>query len=369
MKKKVLFLSNHFITLYNFRKELIEKLLKEGHEVVISMPRIKDDVFFENLGCHIIDTPVDRRGINPLKDFMLILRYIKVIKKVDPDIIFSYTIKPNIYGSIASNILGYKQICNITGTGATFLKENFICKISKILYKISVKHAYKVFFQNTGDLNFFVNNKMIKENYDLLPGSGVNLNQYTYEDLPNTDEINFIFIGRVMKVKGIDEYLECAKAIKEKYKNTNFYIAGFIEEENYKDIINEYHNKSIVNYIGFQKDISSWIRKCHATVLPSHGGEGVPNVLLESAAMGRVLIASNINGSNDVVRDGYNGFLFEAKNAFDLVDKVEKFLNLSYDEKSRMGKNARHKVEAEFDRNIVINKYLNELISTGEHND
>jgi len=103
--------------------------------------------------------------------------------------------------------------------------------------------------------------------------------------------------------------------------------------------------------------------------LPSHGGEGVPNVLLESAAMGRVLIASNINGSNDVVRDGYNGFLFEAKNAFDLVDKVEKFLNLSYDEKSRMGKNARHKVEAEFDRNIVINKYLNELISTGEHND
>ncbi len=152
---------------------------------------------------------------------------------------------------------------------------------------------------------------MVKDNYDLLPGSGVNLKQYKFTELPKTEAINFIFIGRVMKVKGINEYLEAAKIIKEKNMNANFYIAGFIEEKKYQSIIEEYHNKGIINYIGFRKDIKSWIEKCHCTVLPSHGGEGVPNVLLESAAIGRVCIASKITGSMDVVKDGFTGYLFE----------------------------------------------------------
>lgn len=361
VQKRILILSNHFVTLYNFRKELIKKLVEDGHEVFISMPKSEENNFFSDMGCKIIETPVDRRGINPIKDIVLILRYIKIMKKVKPDIIFSYTIKPNIYGSIASNLTKNKQINNITGTGATFLKNNVVSMIVKTLYKLSIRRSYKVFFQNKGDKDFFGENRMVKNNFAILPGSGVNLEEFTLCNLPPTDEINFIFIGRIMRLKGIEEYLECAKEIKLKYPNTNFYIAGFIEEDKYKEIIDDYQEKGFINYLGFQKDIKSWIQKCHCTILPSHGGEGVPNVLLESAAMGRVCIASNINGSKDVVEDGVTGYLFETGSARDLIDKVEKFLALDYEAKKKMGLAGRKKVEKEFDRKIVVEAYLKEI--------
>jgi glycosyltransferase involved in cell wall biosynthesis len=366
MGKRVLILSNHFITLYNFRKELIYKLVEEGHDVYISMPKSEDNSFFSDMGCKIIDTSVDRRGINPIKDFGLIIRYIKIMKKIKPDIIFSYTIKPNIYGTIASNLTKYKQVSNVTGTGATFLHENFVSKVARILYKISLKKSYKVFFQNSGDRDYFVKNKMVKENYAMLPGSGVNLEQFELTELPSDDKVNFIFIGRVMKLKGIDEYLECARVIKEKYPNTNFYVAGFIEEERYKGIIDEYHSKGIIDYIGFQKDIKSWIQKCHCTVLPSHGGEGVPNVLLESAAMGRICIASNINGSRDVVDDSNTGFLFDVGVARSLIRKAIELIDLNYGKKVQMGILARKMVKSKFDRQIVIRTYFKEIYSVEE---
>ncbi|MGF7057743.1 glycosyltransferase family 4 protein [Brassicibacter mesophilus] len=358
MKKRILILSNHFITLYNFRKELIKRLNDEGHEVYISMPKADDNKFFSDMGCRIIDTPVDRRGINPIRDFGLILNYIKIMKEVTPDIIFSYTIKPNIYGSIASNITKNKQVNNITGTGATFLKRNFVSEVAKLLYRLSVKRSYKVFFQNSGDKDLFVKNGMVKDNYAILPGSGVNLEQFQVSELPYGVDTNFIFMGRVMELKGIDQYLETARVVKEKYQYANFYIAGFIEEEKYKSIIEEYHSKGIIDYIGFQKDIKSWIEKCHCTILPSHGGEGVPNVLLESAAMGRVCIASKINGSKDVIDDGVTGYLFETRSAEDLADKVMSFLKLNFEDKVKMGLAGRAKVEKEFDRQIVSDRYL-----------
>ncbi len=359
--KKILFLSNHFITLYNFRKELVARLVEDGNEVVVSTPHCEDNDYFSKMGCKIIDTPVDRRGVNPIRDFSLILKYIKIMKELKPDIIFSYTVKPNIYGCIASRITGHRQVCNITGTGATFLNKSLVSMIAKALYKVSIRNANKVFFQNSGDKDFFVENQMVRNNFALLPGSGVNLDQYTFCDLPPEETINFIFIGRVMELKGIDQYLDCAKTIKKKYPNTNFYIAGFIEEARYKDIIDEYNDKGIVVYLGFQKDIKSWIPKCHCTILPSHGGEGVPNVLLESAAMGRICIASNINGSKDVIDDGVTGYLFETANSLDLIHKVEKFMSLSWEDKKKMGLAGRKKVENEFDRQIVINVYLEEV--------
>ncbi|MCF8019082.1 MAG: glycosyltransferase family 4 protein [Vallitaleaceae bacterium] len=361
MGKRILILSNHFITLYNFRKELIKRLNDEGHEVFISMPKADENKFFKNLGCKIIETPVDRRGINPLRDIGLIMTYIRIMKEIKPDIVFSYTIKPNIYGSIASNITKNKQINNITGTGGTFLKRNFVSEVAKLLYKISIKKSYKVFFQNSGDKDLFVKNNMVKDNYAMLPGSGVNLNQFQVSDLPSGEEKNFIFMGRVMALKGIDQYLETAKSVKAEYPNTNFYIAGFIEEEKYKPIIDEYNSKGIIKYIGFQKDIKSWIEKCHCTILPSHGGEGVPNVLLESAAMGRVCIASTINGSKDVIDDGVTGYLFETGKAEDLTAKVKKFLELRFEDKVSIGLAGRAKVERDFDREIVIDKYLEEV--------
>lgn len=356
-KKKILFLSNHFHTLFAFRKELIQKLVEE-YDVYLSIPEDEND-FFKKMGCHIVVTDIDRRGVNPKNDLKLIMFYKKIIREINPDIIFSYTIKPNIYGCMASG-KKYKQVCNITGTGATFLEDNYIAKICKVLYKLSVRKAYKVFFQNTGDRDFFIKNNLVKDNYEMLPGSGCNLEEHQFRPMPKDDVKRFIFIGRVMRLKGVDEYLEAAKTIKSKYPNTEFIIAGWNEEKEYKKIVDEYQEKGYVKYIGFRTDIGEWIAKCNCTILPSHGGEGVPNVLLESAATGRVCIGSKINGTMDVIDEGITGYLFETGNAESLVKQIEKFLQLSINEQSEMGKAGRKKMEREFDRNIVIYKYCDE---------
>ena len=358
---KVLFLANHFITLFSFRKELINKLVEEGHDVYLSLPVSDENKYFEDLGCKIVPTEIDRRGVNPFKDLKLIKHYKKILREINPDIVFSYTIKPNIYGTMASNKTGHRQVCNITGTGATFLKKSLISTICTFLYKISVKKCYKVFFQNTGDRDYFIKHKMVKNNYDMLPGSGCALDAHPYCPMPNQDIIRFIFIGRVMELKGIDEYLECAKIIKQKYPNTEFIIAGWNEEEKYKKIVEEYQQEGFVNYIGFRKDISDWMKDTHCTILPSHGGEGVPNVLLESAATGRICIGSKINGTMDVIDDGKTGFLFETGSAQSLIESVEKVLSMSEEERVQMGVSGRDKIIKEFDREIVIEKYLEEL--------
>lgn len=359
-KKRVLFLANHFITLHAFRKELIQRLVEDGHEVYLSLPEDPDNKYFEDLGCHIIITEIDRRGVNPVKDLKLIAFYKKMIPEINPDIIFSYTIKPNIYGSLVTNGK-YRQVCNITGTGATFLEDTPVARICKNLYRMSVKKAYKVFFQNTGDRDFFIDNRMIGFNYEMLPGSGCNLEEHPYTEMPDDGVIRFLFIGRVMKLKGIDEYLKAAAILKAKYPNTEFIIAGWNEEEEYQKIVAEYQENGIVNYIGFREDINDWIAKCNCTVLPSHGGEGVPNVLLESAAMGRICIGSNIPGTANVIDDGVTGYLFEKCDVQGLVAAMEKVITMYSDERSAMGLAGHNKVKADFDRYIVIQKYVDEV--------
>ncbi len=358
---KVLFLANHFVALQLLRKELIIKLCEEGHEVYLSLPANEENIFFEKMGCKIVETDVDRRGVNPIKDFKLLRRYKEIINNIKPDVIFSYTIKPNIYGSMISNHYGFRQVCNITGTGGAFLKENLLSSIAKILYKLSVKNAYKVFFQNTGDRDFFIKQKMIKDNYDMLPGSGCNLQEHNYSPMPQDEVTKFIFIGRVMMLKGIEEYLECAKRIMQKHPNTKFYIAGWIEEEKYRPIIDEYQEKGYVEYLGYCDNIGEKISNCHCTVLPSRGGEGVPNVILETAARGRICIGSNISGTSSAINDGETGYLFEVGNTNSLCEKIELLLQKNYEEKSQMGTLGRDKMEKEFDRNFVIEKYLKEV--------
>ena len=358
--KKILFLSNHFITLFFFRKELIKRLCERGHRVIITMPDDERKDFFSDMGCEIIITPMSRRGTNPVEDMKLMAQYRRIIKDVKPDIIFSYTIKPNIYGCMASNALGYKQVCNVTGTGTTFMKETALSKLSRLLYRASMKKAYKVFFQNSGDRDYFIEHKMVRDNWEMLPGSGVNLEQHKLCPMPQTEELRFIYIGRLMGMKGVEQYLEAARVITEKYRKAKFYAAGFVEEDKYKPMVEEYHEKGIIEYLGFRKDIDDWIEHCHCTVLPSLGGEGVPNVLLESAATGRVCIASRIHGSKEVVEDGVTGYLFTPGNSAELIEKIEKFIALSAREREEMGMRGRAKMEREFDREIVIAKYIQE---------
>ena len=362
--KRILFLANHFITLYSFRKELIQKLVDDENEVYLSLPDSEENKFFSDMGCKIVPTEIDRRGINPVKDLKLIAFYIKIIPQINPHIIFSYTIKPNLYGTFASNKKNYKQLCNITGTGGTFLKKSIIGEICKVLYKMSVKKCFKIFFQNTGDRDFFIKNKMVANNYDMLPGSGCNLDEHKYVPMPSDDTIKFIFIGRVMKLKGIDEYLEASKQIKSDYPNTEFLIAGWNEEDKYKELVAQYQEQDYVNYIGFRKDINDWIIKCHCTILPSHGGEGVPNVLLESAAMGRICIGSRIAGTEDVINNEKTGYLFEAGNTESLVVAIQKVIRLSREARTAMGLAGHSKVETEFNRQIVVQKYVDEINNT-----
>lgn len=361
MGKRILILSNHFITLFNFRRELIGRLVGEGNEVFISLPASERNRYFSDLGCRIIETPIMRRGINPIHDIGLIASYVRMMRRIRPDVVFSYTIKPNVYGCIASSLTGNRQISNVTGTGGTFLRRSLVGSIARTLYRVSLRRSYKVFFQNSGDRDYFVANGMVGDNWAMLPGSGVNLGEYEDRELPPGATVNFIYMGRIMEIKGIDQLLEAARTIREEFPDTRFYLAGWIEEERYRPVIEEHHAKGIIEYLGFQDGMKPWIERCHCTILPSHGGEGVPNALLESAAMGRACIASRIHGSREVVEDGVTGYLFEAGSAADLADRIRAYLRLEREERRRMGLAGRAKVAREFDRRIVVDAYMEEV--------
>ena len=358
--KTILFLSNHVITLYNFRRELIARLLARGHRVVLSLPAAEENESFRSLGCELVETPVSRRGMNPAEDLRLVLRYRRMMRRLRPDLIFSYTVKPNIYGCMASNALGLRQICNVTGTGATFLRETALARLVRLLYRLSLRRCHRVFFQNADDRDYFIRHGLVRDNWAMLPGSGVNLAEHPLRPMPDDGEIRFLFIGRIMAVKGVDQYLAAAAAVRARHPNARFYLAGCLEQARYGPLLEQASAAGTVEYLGFRRDIDDWIARCHCAVLPSLGGEGVPNVLLESAAAGRACIASDVSGSRDVVDDGLTGYLFRPGDAADLTDKLERFLALSAAERAEMGRRGREKAAREFDRELVIQAYLRE---------
>nr|WP_289037953.1 glycosyltransferase family 4 protein [uncultured Allobacillus sp.] len=357
---KILVLANFGMGLYNFRKELLEELIKQDNEVYISLP---DDEYvpkLEKIGCKFIDTHLERRGTNPLSDFKLLLNYVGLIKRVKPDVVLTYTIKPNVYGGIACAITKTPFITNITGLGTSVENKGLIQKITLMLYKLGLRKASCVFFQNQANRRFFEDNRIVKSKTRLVPGSGVNLEQHKSEEYPMHDEkVRFLFIGRIMKAKGIEELFEAAKLVKEKYPHVQFDLIGGTEE-NYNQKIDELEGLDIIRYHGQQSDVHSFIRKSHATILPSYH-EGLANVLLESASSGRPVLASRVPGCIETYEDGLTGFGFEAMDVDSLVDAIIKFVNLPYDEKREMGMAGRRKMENEFDRNIVINAYLQEI--------
>nr|WP_282020667.1 glycosyltransferase family 4 protein [Planomicrobium okeanokoites] len=362
-RKKVLIFANNDIWLYKLRKEIVLELLKEGYEVVLSSPNGDYIQTMVNWGCSFIETKVDRRGTNPLKDLQLFVSYLKVLKKVKPDIVLTYTIKPNLYGGLACRILSIPYINNITGLGSGFSKNPILKFIITSLYKFSLRKSTSVFFQNTEDMKTLIDSKIVTGPAQLIPGSGVNLQEYEMKAFPKEEDASFIFIGRIMKDKGIDQYLEAAKAIKMKYPKTTFRIVGFIEETqpHYRNLIKEYEEKGYISFLGFQADVKPFIEKSHCLVQPSHGGEGMSNVLLETAATGRALIASDIPGCRETIEEGRNGYVFKPKNSQSLVEKIETYITLSPSEKKQMGLNSRLKIEKQFDRDIVVKAYLDQI--------
>lgn len=357
---KVVILSNHHAYTYNFRKEIIQRLITEKFKVYIICPYGEKIEYLKEMGCEYIDIPLDRRGINPITDFKLLLKYNKLIKKINPSVVLGYTIKPNIYGSLICKRFKIPFIANITGLGTAVEKESLIQRMLIFLYRIAFNKVGCIFFQNSENQQFFIENNIGLGKHKIIPGSGVNIDYFNLLDYPSDKFVEFIFVSRIMKEKGIDQYLEAADYIRDKYPDTRFHVLGFCEDD-YEEKLKMYQDKGVIQYHGMQSDVREFHKISHCTIHPTYYPEGMSNVLLESAACGRPIITTNRSGCREIVDNGVNGYIIEQQNSKDLIKKIEQFLELSYLEKMKMGLAGRVKVESEFDRNIVVEAYLTEL--------
>lgn len=359
MKKKVLIIANNDVGLYKFRKELIKRLLKT-HQVFLLLPHGDFVEELTDLGCVFCPVEFDRHGTNPIQELKLLSHYRKVIRNIQPDVALTYTIKPNIYGGIACAKEKIPYIANITGLGTAVETKSLLQKITVFLYRYALRKAQKVFFQNQENFLFMQQKKVVTDNYDLIPGSGVNLKQYALSDWCKKETVDFLFVARLMKEKGIEQYFDTAKLIHEKYPFTRFHVCGACEQD-YETQLSSLQDDETIIYHGMVKDMIPLYKMCDCVVHPTYYPEGLSNVLLEACATGRPIITTDRSGCREVVEDGYNGFMIPQKDTDALVAAVEKFLSLSYEEKKQMGLNARKKVENEFDRNIVVEKYIHEI--------
>lgn len=356
---RILILANNDVGLYQFRRELIEKLLEEN-EVYISLPYGDLVDPLKEMGCTFIDTSVDRRGINPITDLKLFFSYIKIIKQTKPDLVITYTIKPNIYGGLVCRINHISYATNITGLGTAFEKNGLLRKVVTIMYKVACNKAKVVFFENEENRKLFVTESIVSEKQTYrLNGAGVNLDKYKVIEYPKGDTIKFLFMGRVMAEKGINELFHAMKKLIDDGVKCELDVLGNYEED-YKNIIEEYEAEGWLHYHGYQKDVRPFVEKCHCFVLPSWH-EGMANTNLECAACGRPVITSNIHGCLEAVIDGKTGYLVEKKNVDDLYKKMKKFTILSYDKRKDMGDTGRKHMEAIFDKKIVVQETLNKI--------
>ncbi len=366
MTKKVFIVANNPWYLYNFRLNLAKALTDKGYEVYFLAP--EDNNYSELLkkDFKFINIFIDSKGINPFKDFKTIYEFYKIYRRLKPNIVLNFTIKPNIYSSFICRYLNIDCISNITGLGTLFIKENFITKLAKYLYKISLKKNKVVFFQNKDDKELFLDNNLIceKTKTDVLPGSGVDLDKFKPIAKYNKDKFIFLFIGRLIKDKGIVELIEASLILNKKYNNFELWLLGEFGVQNNttitKEDLNEWLKNDLIKYLGKTDAVQIVISKSDCVVLPSYR-EGTPRSLLEAAAMETPIIATNAVGCKDVVNDNINGFLCEVRNSKDLAIKMEKMLNLSDNQRRLMGKAGREKIIIDYDEKIVISKYLFEL--------
>lgn len=358
--KKVLILSNHHAYTYNFRREIIERLIYKNFKVYIIQPYGEKVEKLKEMGCECIDLPLDRRGTNPFTDAKLIKNYFKEFKQIRPDVVLSYTVKPNVYGGLVCRLLNIPHIPNITGLGTAVENKSLMQKVMLMMHRVALKKSSCIMFQNEENKQMFNKEKIGSRRNRLIPGSGVNTNYYSLLDYPIERNTEFVFISRIMKEKGIDQYLEAADYITGKYTGIKFHICGFCEDD-YEDKLQELQRRGVISYHGMVNDIREILKETHCTIHPTYYPEGMSNVLLESAASGRPIITTNRSGCREVVDDGVNGFVVEQQNSEDLIEKIEQFLKLDYEARKQMGLAGRKKVEREFDRQIVVDAYLDEI--------
>lgn len=345
---------------FYFRKELILKLLDEQYQVILVGPYGSKVDYFTEKGCKFVNIPIDRRGKSVIKDIKLFLDYYKTIKKEKPDIVLTYTTKCSVYGGLACSILKRPYIVNNAGLIIS-QKKGILDILLTCLYYIGFKKSSCMMYQNSYERDTI--NKLL--NYRVyfkdIPGSGVNLEKFTAQPYPDSDEkIFFNFVGRIVSIKGINEMLDCAEIIKKRYPNVFFRIYGSYDEDKYRDRIELLNQEGVIEYKGLVEDMLPEIASAHAVIHPSYY-EGMTNVVLEHGAGGRPSLGSKIPGVADAIIEGETGFTFEPRNSEALVNCVEKFINLPYEKKFQMGESARQLIEKKFNRRIVTNIYLDEI--------
>lgn len=357
---KILILANHDLGLYQFRKELIAEMLKNNN-VYISLPYGDRVETLRKMGCRFYDAPVDRRGLNPIKDINLIIYYFELIKKIKPDLVITYTIKPNIYGSLVCEMLGVPYAVNITGLGTAFQGSGLLRKLVVSLYKISLKKAKVVFFENSENRKIFIDTRIVRKRQTcLLNGAGVNLEEFPYIEYPQKSApVRFLFVGRVMKEKGINELFAAMKMLRKDGIDCFLDVVGPYEED-YGDKIRKYKAEGWLNAYGYQEDVRPFIAACHCFVLPSWH-EGMANTNLECAASGRPIITTNIHGCLEAVEENVSGFLCKKQDHKDLYNAMKKIICLNNDERKQMGIKGRERMCTYFDKKRVVSKTMHYL--------
>ena len=360
---KITIIANNSNGLYLFRRNLIGELVNKGVNVTALTPFDMDVDNLRALGAELIEVPIDRRGTNPVSDLLLLTRYIRNLKSVKPDAVISYTIKPNIYGGFACRLL-IPYCANITGLGTAFDNPGLLKFLVTELNKIALKKAKVVFFENNANKELFVNSGIIKERQaHVLNGAGVDLDLFSLKKYPDSDDpTRFLFIGRIMKEKGIDELLQAVRELVEKGEKCVLDVLGSFEED-YSDIFEQYEKEGWLYYYGQQADVRPFIENSHCFVLPSYH-EGMANTNLESASSGRPVITSNIPGCMEAVLDNVSGFLCKVRNADSLKDTMEKFLHLSKEKKAAMGLEGRKYMEAHFDKRAIVQETIEAIMQS-----
>jgi len=373
-------LTNNDDDVFCFRLEVIQAILGKGYRMLISCPDGPKFELMEEIGLRrsvdfIYDNPpIDRRGTSIINDGRLMKHYYDLLKKYRPSVILTYTAKPNVYASIVANWLHIPVINNVTGLGSVINEEGVKKKFVMWLFKKAYRTSACIMFQNSTNMELAKKQGWINGDSRLIPGSGVALNRYPLQEYPKSEDekaVVFNYIGRVMHDKGVDDYIEVAKRIKKKYPMTEFNMIGFIEptENHYEILLEELGKKEIVLYRGSQKDVRPWIKRAHAIIHPSTYGEGMSNVLLENASSGRPIITTDNPGCRETVDENVSGFIYHGGDVEQLVEKVERFINMGNDDRERMGLSGRKKVEKDFSREIVIREYLKKIEEiTGDAN-
>ena len=369
-KKLIAVLTNHCDDIYCFRRELLEALRDEGYQLLISCPDGDKFLLIDEVIDYIYDDPyIDRRGTSLINDFKLMLHYYRLLKKYKPDVLLCYTIKANVYASMAAAAAKIPYINNVTGLGSVINKGKLMQNFILTLFKIAFRHSDCVMFQNEDNLKFAVEKKIVHGKYRRIPGSGVNTDHFSLQEFPeggngkSGKEVVFCYIGRIMKEKGIDDFISAAKHTKQNYPKTQFNIIGFIEptESEYEKIFEELSQNNIIKYYGNQKDVRPFVGQSHAIIQPSVYGEGMSNVILESASVGRVVFTTDNPGCRDSVEHQVTGFIFPKHGVQELCREIEIFMNMANEERMKMGLRGREKMLREFSRKYVVQAYLEEI--------